>query len=102
MVDATATDIVDDPDPGAVSVTGLKLTVMPLTLPPAGGVTVLDNETVALNPPETVDVIFEVPLEPKDTLSVVGEGVRAKPVVTVKLTVVVGARLPPVAVTVIG
>jgi len=96
VVEATAIDIVDDPDPGAVSVTGLKLTVTPAGWPEA------DSAIVVLNPPETVDVIFEVPLEPRATESEVGEGERAKPVVTVKVTVAVCVRPWPIAVTVIG
>jgi len=92
---ATAIDIVDVPDPGALIVTGLKFTVTPDGWPEA------DNVIAALNPPLTVVVIVDCPLEPKLTETVPGEGVRAKPVVTVKYTVAVCVMPPPVPVTVI-
>jgi len=45
VVVATAIDIVDDPDPGAAIVAGLKLTVTPVGWP------VADNPITELNPP---------------------------------------------------
>jgi len=59
---ATATDIMDDPDPGAAIVAGLKLTVTPLAEPPLGGVTAEDRLITELNEPEIAVEIFEVPL----------------------------------------
>jgi len=98
---ATATDIVDDPDPGAAIVEGLKPTVTPLAEPPLGGVTVADSPITASNPPDTAVEIVDVPLEPRPTESVEGEGVTEKPLVTVKVTVLVCVIPPPAPVTVI-
>ena len=95
MVEATAIDILEVPDPGAAIVTGLKVTVTPLGWPEA------DNPTAVSNPPETAVVIVDVPLEPSATESEAGEGLMEKPVVTVKVTVAVCVMPPPVPVTVI-
>ena len=85
VVVATAMDIVDVPDPGAVIVAGLKLTVTPEGWPEALSV------TVELNGPEMAVVIFDVPLYPGATESAVGvaETVRFAGAVTVKVTVLV-------------
>ena len=56
VVVATAIDIVDDPDPGAAIVAGLKLTVTPLGWP------VADSVITELNEPVMAVVIFDVPL----------------------------------------
>jgi hypothetical protein len=96
VVVATAIDIVDDPDPGAAIVAGLKLTVTPVGWP------VADNPITELNPPETAVVIVDFPLEPRATESELGEALMEKPVVTVKVTVVVCVMPPPDPVTVIG
>jgi hypothetical protein len=53
---ATAIDIVDDPDPGAAIVAGLKPTVTPLGWP------VADSVITELNEPVMAVVIFDVPL----------------------------------------
>ena len=95
---ATAIDIVDDPDPGAAIVAGLKLTVTPVGWPEA------DSPIAELNPPETAVVIVDLPLEPWATESELGDGVMVKfgPIITVKVTVVLCVMPPPVPVTVIG
>jgi len=100
---ATATDIVDVPAPGAAIEVGLKLTVRPFAEPPTGGVIVADNVIAASNGPEMAVVIFDVPLEPRSTVSEVGEADIAKfgGAVTVKVTFVVLVTPPPVPVTVI-
>lgn len=95
VVEATVTDIVDVPDPGAEIVAGLKPTVTPDGWPEA------DKAIAEANPPLTAVVIFDVPLEPRATESVAGEALTEKPVVTVKVTVAVCVMLPLVAVTVI-
>jgi hypothetical protein len=51
---------------------GLKLTVTPVGAPEAV------NATAELKPPETVDVIVEVPVLPTTTETGVGEAERAK------------------------
>lgn len=56
VVVATAIDIVDDPDPGAAIVAGLKLTVTPLGWP------VADSEITELNEPEMAVLIVDLPL----------------------------------------
>jgi hypothetical protein len=90
--------IVDDPEPGAAIEVGLKLTVTPLGWP------VADKAIAESNPPETVVVIVDVPLEPGATETEAGEGEMVKVVaeVTVKVTVVWFVRSPPVPETVIG
>ena len=93
---ATAMVIVDDPEPGAAIDVGLKLTVTPLGWP------VADNPITESNPPETAVVIVDFPLEPRATESELGEALMEKPVVTVKVTVVVCVMPPPIPVTVIG
>ena len=97
VVEATAMVIVDDPEPGAAIDVGLKLTVTPVGWP-------ADNPIAESNPPETVVVIVDVPLEPGATESELGEGemVKFAPEVTVNETVVVCVMPPPVPVTVIG
>ena len=98
VVEATAIDIVDDPDPGAAIDVGLKPTVTPVGWP------VADSAIAELNPPEPAVVIVDVPLDPWATESEVGEGVMVKfgPINTVKVTVVVCVMPPPDPVTVIG
>ena len=53
---ATAIDIVDDPDPGAAIVAGLKVTVTPLGWPEA------ESAIAELNEPVTAVVTVDVPL----------------------------------------
>ena len=97
MVEATVMVIVDDPDPGAAIDVGLKPTVTPAGWPEA------DNPTAASNPPETAEVIVDVPLEPWATETEPGEGEMLKVAVevTVKVTVFWFVMSPPVPVTVI-
>ena len=58
VVEATAIDIVDDPEPGAAMDVGLKLTVTPDGWP-------LALRAIAESkPPETLVVMVEVPLLP--------------------------------------
>jgi len=98
VVEATAMDIVDDPEPGAAIDVGLKFTVTPVGWPEA------DSPIAELNPPETAVVIVDVPLEPWATESEAGEGeiVKFGPTITVRVTVVLCVMPPPVPVTVIG
>ena len=74
---------------------GLKLAVTPVGMP------VADNVTLLLNPPATVDVIVEVPLDPWSTVTEAGLAESAKlGAVTVSANVVVSVSPPPVPVTV--
>jgi len=99
---ATATDIVDVPDPGAAIEVGEKLTVKPVVEPPTGGVIVADKAIAESNPPEMAVVIFDVPLEPRPTESDVGEEAIVKlGVGTVKPIVAVCVMPPPAPVMVI-
>ncbi len=90
---------VDVPEPGAAIDVGLKLTVTPDGWPDA------DKATAELKPPETVVVIFDVPLLPSATETELGEAEMVKlgvgAAVTVSLTVDVCVTPPPVPVTVI-
>lgn len=63
---------VDAPEPGAAMVDGLKAAVTPVGRPLA------DRATALLNPPDTVDVIVEVPLAPCFTVTDAGLSERAK------------------------
>jgi len=96
--EATAMVMVEDPEPGAGIGLGLKDTVTPLGWPEA------DSVIAASNPPETVVVIVDVPLEPgaTETEPGVGEMLKPGPEVTVKVTVVVCVTESPIPVTVIG
>ena len=97
-VDApTAIVIVDDPEPGAAIDVGLKPTVTPLGWP------VADNPIAESNPPETAEVIVDVPWEPGATETEPGEGEMLKVAVevTVKVTVAVCVMPPPAPLTVI-
>jgi hypothetical protein len=89
---------VEVPAPGAAMDEGLKPTVTPEGWPDA------DKATAALKPPATVVVTVAVPLLPLVTDIEVGETETAKlgGTVTVRLTVVVWVRPPPVPVMVIG
>lgn len=58
VVDATAIDIAELPEPGAAIEVGLNVTVTPVGWPLAV------NATAALNPFDTVVVIVEDPLLP--------------------------------------
>ena len=71
-VEATAMLIVEEPEPGAAMVAGLKLTVTPLGWPLAA------REMAALKPPETVVEMVELPLLPTVTESAEGEAPRVK------------------------
>lgn len=90
---------VDVPEPGAGMDVGLKLAVTPDGWPFA------DKATAELKPPETVVVIFDVPLLPWAADTEVGEAEMVKlgvgAAVTVRLTVDVCVTPPPVPVTVI-
>jgi len=93
--------IVDVPEPGAAIVEGLKVILTPDGAPDA------DNAMDELKPPETFVVIVTPPERPRFTVIEVGEALMVKsglaPVgVTVKVTVVVSLRPPPVPSTVIG
>lgn len=85
------------PAPGAAMDVGLKVTVTPEGKPDA------DNATAASKLPAIVVVTVVVPLLPGATVTAVGEAETAKlgGTVTVRLTVVVCVRPPPVPVTVI-
>ena len=93
----TVTVIVEVPDPGAASVAGLKLTVVPLGMPEAVKLTEL------LKPPPIVTVIVEIPWVSCITLSELGEAERVKlgAPVTVSVTLVLCWTPPPLPVTVI-
>lgn len=90
--------IVEVPLPGAAMEEGEKVTVSPLPWPDA------DKLIAELKLPETVVVIFEVPVLPLVTDKVVGEAERVKAgedeEVTFSETVVVCVMPPPVALTV--
>lgn len=90
------TVIADEPAP--VMEVGLKVTVWPLPSPEA------DKEIAALKPPVTAVEIDEVPDELLATVIEVGEAETVKPAVTpevtVRETIAVCVRPPPVPVTV--
>lgn len=67
MVDATASDNVEVPEPGAAIEVGLKVAVTPVGAPLAV------NAIAELKPPETAVVIVELPLLPCTTETEVGE-----------------------------
>ena len=79
-LEATATLMVELPEPGAAMDVGLKDTVTPLGCPLA------DRPTAELKPPETAVVMVDVPLLPCATVTEVGDadivklGVDASPV----------------------
>ena len=72
VVEATAIDAVELPEPGAAMDVGLKVTVTPVGWPLAV------NATAELKPPDTVVVIVEDPLLPCATETEVGEAEMAK------------------------
>jgi hypothetical protein len=90
---------VEEPDPGAAMLAGLKPAVTPEGRPLA------DRAMALLNPPEMAAVILDVPLAPCCAVTEVGLAVRVKLGVaaeeTVSETVVVSVSPPPVPVTVI-
>jgi hypothetical protein len=90
---------VEEPDPGAAMLDGLKPAVTPEGKPPA------DRAMALLNPPEIVAVIVDAPLDPGCTVTELGLAVSVKlgvPLeVTVSATVVVCVTPPPVPVIVI-
>jgi len=91
--------MVDDPEPGAGMVLGLKLTVTRLGWPLA--VKAIDES----KPPETVVVIVDLPESPGSIVRDVGDALMVKlglVPVTVRETVVVSLVLPEVPVTVIA
>jgi hypothetical protein len=69
---ATVIVIVELPEPGAAMDVGLKLTVTPVGWPLA------DKATAASNPPETAEVIVDVPLPPCTTETEAGEAESVK------------------------
>ena len=88
---------VDEPEPGAAMLVGLKAAVTPEGRPLA------ERATALLNPPETADVIVDVPLLPWFTVMVLGPADRLNPLallVTVSDTLMVSVTPPPVPVTV--
>jgi hypothetical protein len=91
--------IVEVPPPGAGMVLGAKLTVVPKGAPEAVKLTAL------LNPSPIVVVIVDVPWVPWTIVNEAGDADTVRVgwfAVTVRTTVVVGARPPPLAVTVMG
>ena len=92
MVEATAIDMVEVPEPGAAKDGGAKLTVTPVGCP------VADKATAELNPPEIAVVMVDDPLLPCTTDAEAGDaemvksGVPVEP--TVNVTVVVWLRVP--------
>jgi len=72
VVEVTAIDMVELPEPGAAIEVGLNVTVTPVGCPLAV------NATAALNPPDTVVVIVDEPLLPCATDTEVGEAEMAK------------------------
>lgn len=90
--------MVDEPDPGAAMLLGVKVTVCWLPCPEAVKV------IAELNPPAIVVEMVEVPELPRATLIAVGEAETVKlgeVPVTVSETVVLATVLPEVPVTVI-
>lgn len=93
------------PEPETMAVVGLRLQVAGLVAP-VGPVTEQARATLPVKPPDGVTEMVEVlpVVAPPVRLRVVGDALRAKfgtaGAVTVKLTVVVGVRLPDVPVTV--
>ena len=89
---------VDDPEPGAGMLAGLKLAVTPEGKPLA------DRAIAESNPPEMAAVIEEVPELPGATVSEAGLAESAKPgvplEVTVRVMLAVSVRPPPVPVMV--
>ncbi len=98
VVEATAIDMVELPEPGAAMDVGLKLTVTPEGWPEA------DSAIAELKPPETAVVMVDVPLLPCTTETEVGEAEMVKAglevAVTVRETLVVSTVLPEVPETV--
>ena len=95
----TLTVMVDVPAPGAEIGLGLKVTVWALPCPEA------ERLIAALNPPEILVVIVDVPELLRATLIDVGDALMVKPEVvpvTVSVTVVVSTVLPEVPFTVMG
>jgi hypothetical protein len=100
VVDATATVILEVPEPGDGIGVGVKPTVTPVGCP------VADKATAELNPPEMPTVIVDEPLLPCTTDAELGDAEIVKlgtaNGVTVNVTVVECIRPPPEPVTVIG
>ncbi len=97
-LDPTVTFIVEEPDPGAAMLLGVKVTVCWLPCPDAVKV------IAELNPPAMVVEIVEVPELPRATVIAVGEALTVKlgeVPVTVSETVVVAVVVPEVPFTVI-
>ena len=100
VVEATAIDAVELPEPGAAMDVGLKVTVTPVGWPLAL------SAIAELKPPETAVVMVEVPLPPCTTDTEVGEAESVNAGVPAAVTVsdsdAVCVRPPPVPVTVIA
>lgn len=87
--------MVEDPEPGATIDAGLNATVVPVGSPLAL------KATAELKPPETAVVTVDVPLLPCPAETEVGEPAKVNAAtVTVRETVAVCVRPPPVPVKV--
>ena len=94
----TVTDIVEEPEPGAGIVLGVKVNVCALPSPTAV------NAMAELKPLETAVVITAVPVPPFETVIDVGDALTVKvgtALVTFSVTVVVSVVPPELPVTVI-
>lgn len=82
---------VDDPEPGAAMLDGLKLAVTP------DGSPLADSETALLKPPEMVLVIVEVPELPAATVTEPGlaDSEKLGAPLMVRLRLVLSERPPP-------
>jgi len=96
VLEPTVIVMVERPEPGAGMEVGLKRTVVPVGMPLA------DSAMALLKPLLMVLVMVEVPALPRTIVSEDGEAETAKlaAVVTVRVTVAVCRRIPPIPVTV--
>jgi hypothetical protein len=96
VLEPTVIVMVERPEPGAGMEAGRKRTVVPVGMPLA------DSAIALLKPPLIVVVMVEVPGLPRTIASEDGAAETAKlaAAVTVRVTVAMCRRLPPVPVTV--